>query len=106
MRIVSWNVNGLRAVVKKGFLEWFNIDQPDVLCLQETKAHPDQLDAEVLEPAGYRAYYNAAERKGYSGVSTWCKTEPLSVNHVELYLKNTTGIWLILLGLKTSLMKR
>ena len=79
MRVVSWNVNGIRAVVKKGFWDWFNLDTPDVLCLQETKAQPDQLDGSLINPLGYHAYYHSAERKGYSGVTTWCKTEPLSV---------------------------
>jgi len=79
MRIVSWNVNGIRAVAKKGFWDWFNMDQPDVLCLQETKAQPDQLDDELINPPGYHATYHSAERKGYSGVTTWSKTKPLSV---------------------------
>ncbi len=79
MRIVSWNVNGIRAATKKGLLDWFNIDQPDVLCLQETKAQPDQLDDELVDPAGYQAFYHSAERKGYSGVATWTRQEPLSV---------------------------
>lgn len=79
MRIVSWNVNGIRAVVKKGFWDWFNLDRPDILCLQETKAQPDQLDAELLQPPGYQAIYHSAERKGYSGVTTWTRQKPLSV---------------------------
>ncbi len=79
MRIVSWNVNGIRAVSKKGFWDWFNLDQPDILCLQETKAQPDQLAGELLEPDGYEAIYHSAERKGYSGVTTWTRIPPLSV---------------------------
>ena len=79
MRIVSWNVNGIRAVVKKGFWDWFNLDTPDILCMQETKAHPEQLEDNLINPLGYHAYYHSGERKGYSSVSTWCKKEPLSV---------------------------
>ncbi len=79
MRIISWNVNGIRAVVKKGFWDWFNLETPDVMCFQETKAQPDQLDESLTKPLGYHAYYHSAERKGYSSVATWCKTEPLAV---------------------------
>ncbi|MDT8390535.1 MAG: exodeoxyribonuclease III [Lentisphaeria bacterium] len=77
--IISWNVNGLRAVAKKGFLEWFQSESPDILCLQETKAHPDQLDASLLEVPGYHSYWAAAEKRGYSGVAVYSKTEPLRV---------------------------
>jgi exodeoxyribonuclease-3 len=76
LRLLSWNVNGLRAAHKKGFLEWFLRERPDVLCLQETKAAPDQLPAELKEVAGYRAYFASAERKGYSGVALYSRLEP------------------------------
>ncbi len=77
LRLVSWNVNGLRAAHKKGFLEWFRRERPDVLCLQETKAAPDQLPAELKEVEGYRARFVApAERKGYSGVAMYTRVEP------------------------------
>jgi exodeoxyribonuclease-3 len=79
MRLISWNVNGIRAVVKKGFFDWFVDASPDVLCVQETKAHPDQLTSDLRQPSGYHAYWNAAQRKGYSGVTTWSVEEPLSV---------------------------
>ncbi|RMF20379.1 MAG: exodeoxyribonuclease III [Deltaproteobacteria bacterium] len=82
LRIVSWNVNGIRACVKKGFLEWLAKDLPDVLCVQETKASPDQVPRAVherLDELGYKAYWHTAERKGYSGVATFCRTEPLFV---------------------------
>jgi exodeoxyribonuclease-3 len=75
----SWNVNGVRAAQRKGFLEWFHHTQPDVLCLQETKAHPEQLDTELSEPEGYHAYWASAERKGYSGVAVYTRKEPVSV---------------------------
>jgi exodeoxyribonuclease-3 len=76
LRLLSWNVNGLRAAHKKGFLEWFRRERPDVLCLQETRVAPDQLPAELKEVEGYRAYFVApAERKGYSGVALYTRLE-------------------------------
>ena len=79
LRILSWNVNGIRAALKKGFLEWMAEADPGVLCIQETKAHPDQLPASLKEVEGYRAYFASAERKGYSGVAIYTKREPASV---------------------------
>lgn len=79
MNIVSWNVNGIRAIAKKGFLEWLSECNPDILCIQETKAHPEQLADELMTPAGYRTYWASAEKKGYSGVSIFSKAEPESV---------------------------
>jgi exodeoxyribonuclease-3 len=82
LRLVSWNVNGLRAVHKKGFLEWFQREQPDILCLQETKSSPEQLPPELQAPQGYRAYFSShQERKGYSGVALYSKREPLNVSY-------------------------
>lgn len=75
---LSWNVNGLRAVLNKGFSEWLESQSPDVLCLQETKAHPDQVD--FAFPA-YHAYWNPAGKRGYSGTLTLSKTKPLSVTY-------------------------
>ena len=79
MKILSWNVNGIRAAQKKGFLDWLAKEGPDVVCVQETKAHPDQLDIFILNPPGYHVYWNAAERKGYSGVATFTKQKPEAV---------------------------
>jgi exodeoxyribonuclease-3 len=79
VKLISWNVNGIRAVAKRGFAEWLAEASPDVLCLQETRAQPEQLAAELCQPAGYRAWWHSAERKGYSGVATFCRVEPLSV---------------------------
>lgn len=75
----SWNVNGLRAAYRKGFQDWLDAVQPDILGLQETKCHPDQLTAEQRQPPGYHTYWASAERKGYSGVALFSKREPLSV---------------------------
>ena len=79
MRLISWNVNGIRAVTRKGFLDWMASESPDVLCIQETRAQPDQLVQKLRQPPGYHAYWNSAQRKGYSGVATFSKTEPLHV---------------------------
>ena len=78
-RILSWNVNGLRAVLKKNFLTWVQKESPDMLCLQETKVMPAQLPPDVLHFPGYQFDLNSAERPGYSGVATFSKTKPLSV---------------------------
>ncbi len=79
LKMLSWNVNGLRAVNNKGFLSWFKREAPDILCLQETKAHPDQLPPELLEVPGYQAYFVSAERKGYSGVALYSRIKPDSI---------------------------
>ena len=78
MRFVSWNVNGLRACIKKGFLDYFNEINADFFCLQEIKMSEGQLD---LELEGYEAYYNYAQRKGYSGTAIFTKYKPLSVKY-------------------------
>ncbi|MDR2431713.1 MAG: exodeoxyribonuclease III [Candidatus Margulisbacteria bacterium] len=81
MRLISWNVNGLRAAQKKGFLDWFERDRPAILCLQETKAQPAQLDAKLLNAPGYSAYWSSAEKKGYSGTVIYTQKKPLSIQH-------------------------
>lgn len=80
-RILSWNVNGLRAVWKKNFKEWLEQDGTDILCLQETKAQPDQLVDEIKNIDGYKSYYFSAGKKGYSGVAVYTKLEPLNVKY-------------------------
>ena len=79
MKIISWNVNGIRAVERKGFLDWLYKEDADIVCVQETKAHPDQLSDELLKPKGYNVYFNSAERKGYSGVAIFSKETPKNV---------------------------
>ena len=80
-KILCWNVNGIRAVQGKGFLEWLYAESPDILCLQETKAHPEQLSEDLREPRGYHSYWNNPERKGYSGVATFSKEPPRLVEY-------------------------
>ena len=87
MKIISWNVNGIRAAVKKGFLEWFKIESPDILCIQESKANEDQLSSEILESHGYFNYWHSGIKKGYSGVATFSKEEPLYVQIFESLIK-------------------
>ena len=79
MKLISWNVNGVRAVVKKGFLDWLEEEKPDIVCLQETKAHVDHLTSEILTDHGYHTYWHSGKKRGYSGVATFCKDEPLYV---------------------------
>lgn len=77
MKLISWNVNGLRAVLRKNFLDYLAEEQPDVLCLQETRADPN--DVEQLWPAAYTTYWNAAQKKGYAGTAIFTKTRPVQV---------------------------
>ncbi len=79
MRIISWNVNGIRAVWKKGFLDWMQEESPDILCLQETKIQLDQLTDEMKEIDGYHSFFHQAEKKGYSGTAIYTKEEPIQV---------------------------
>jgi exodeoxyribonuclease III len=89
MRIICWNVNGIRANAKKGGFDWLINQSPDIFCLQEIKAHPDQLDAGVRNPPGYHSYFDHSKgRKGYSGVAVYSKVKPEKVEYglgVEKY---------------------
>ena len=81
MKIISYNVNGIRAAMRKGFIDWLKAANPDVICLQETKANFDQVEIEEIEKAGYPFHYwYSAVKKGYSGVAIFSKVKP---NHVE-----------------------
>ncbi len=81
MKIISWNVNGIRASAKKGFWEYFEAEDADIFCIQETKAHPDQLDASFLNRKGKTSYYSSGRKKGYSGTATYVKSEPSEVTY-------------------------
>ena len=76
MKLISWNVNGIRACVGKNFMEFFNEVNADIFCLQETKLQENQID---LQLDGYHQYWNYAKKKGYSGTAIFTKKEPLSV---------------------------
>ena len=80
MKIISYNVNGIRAAIKKGFLEWLKAANPDIICIQETKANKEQVPSEGFDLAGYPyQYWFSAQKKGYSGVAIFCKEKP---NHI------------------------
>ena len=79
--LVSWNVNGIRAIGRNGFLDWLEHEKPDILCVQETKANTDDVPGEIRLPKGYGSVWQQAKKKGYSGVATYfrSKLEPISV---------------------------
>lgn len=82
IRLLSWNVNGIRAIHKKGFVDWVLKENPDILCLQETKAHPEQLPKELLNINSYDSYFSYSKiKKGYSGVAVYSKLKPLDVKY-------------------------
>jgi len=81
IKVLCWNVNGIRALKNKGFLQWLQKETPDIICLQETKVQPDQVDNDLREPNGYHTYWNYAEKKGYGGVATFSKSEPVDVKY-------------------------
>lgn len=81
MKIITWNVNGIRAASQKGFYEFWEKEKPDIFCLQETKVHPDQLQAAARSPLGWKSYWSAADRPGYSGVATFSRETSRSVDY-------------------------
>lgn len=76
MKIISYNLNGIRSAMSKGLLEWLQTENPDVFCIQESKAQPEQIDTLAMQELGYHSYIHSAEKKGYSGVCIFCKQEP------------------------------
>lgn len=90
--LYSWNVNGLRAQEKKGFLDWLSNSKADVVGLQETKSHVEQLSENLLHPPGYQSYFKSGERKGYSGVAIYTRLKPIQViDHFEDEILNAEG---------------
>jgi exodeoxyribonuclease III len=81
IKILCWNVNGIRAAKNNGLLDWLQKESPDILCVQETKAHPEQLDELLKHPPGYQVYWNHPERKGYSGVATFTREIPSIIDY-------------------------
>lgn len=79
VRIISYNVNGIRAAIKKGFIDWLKTDPADIICLQETKAEKDNLDCSFLQELGFKDCWYSAQKKGYSGVAVFSKIEPDNV---------------------------
>ncbi|MFZ9263336.1 MAG: endonuclease/exonuclease/phosphatase family protein, partial [Chitinophagaceae bacterium] len=76
MRIISYNVNGIRAAIKKGFIDWLKTDPADVICIQETKASKEDVDISAIQEMGYHDYWFSANKKGYSGVAVFTKVKP------------------------------
>jgi exodeoxyribonuclease-3 len=95
-RIYSWNVNGIRACARKGFFDVLRDSDADIFCVQETKAQPEQLSDDFLEPEGYRTYWASADRRGYSGVAVYTRSEPLAVARMEIPRFDSEGRALIL----------
>ncbi len=79
MKIISYNVNGIRAALKKGFADWLSENDFDIVCIQETKAQPEQVDISEIEALGYKAYWFSAQKKGYSGVAVFTKIDPINI---------------------------
>jgi len=79
INLLSWNINGIRSIYKKGFIEWVKLYDPYILCLQETKAAESQLSSDLINIEGYNSYFCAAEKKGYSGVAIYSKLKPTRV---------------------------
>lgn len=96
MTIISWNVNGIRAAEKKGLFSFLQDAQPDIFCLQETKAHPSQLTADFLEPGEYRSHWSSAQKAGYSGVVIYTKIPPLSASLLDNARLDEEGRGLVL----------
>lgn len=83
-KMISWNVNGIRAAEAKGLYKWMKIENPDILCLQETKAYPEVLTNKFIDREGYFSYFASAQKKGYSGVVTYTKVEPNEVRFMGI----------------------
>ena len=81
MRIITYNVNGIRAAIKKGFIDWLKTDPADIICIQEVKAHEADIDRVAIESAGYRPFFFLAQKKGYSGVGILTRIEPTNVEY-------------------------
>jgi exodeoxyribonuclease III len=89
MKLISWNVNGIRAALKKGFADFVKKENPDVLCIQETKAHPDQVDKILTDYEHH--FWNSAEKKGYSGTAIFSRIKPVSVTYGDEPMKDNEG---------------
>ncbi|HDQ15277.1 MAG TPA: exodeoxyribonuclease III [Sediminispirochaeta sp.] len=94
--IVSWNVNGIRAAEKKGLLEYMQKENADIVCLQETKAKPEQLSEELLQPLDYTSYFASAEKAGYSGVAVYTRLKPREVKLFDVQEFDSEGRALVL----------
>ena len=85
MKIISYNINGIRAAIKKGFIDWLKLESPDVLCLQEIKAMENQFDVKLFDELGYKNFWYPAQKKGYSGVAILSK---FAIKNVKMGIGN------------------
>ena len=85
MRIISYNVNGIRSAINKGFLDWLKTDPADVICIQETKAQQENVDHAPFNDIGYTNYWFSAQKKGYSGVAIFIKIKPVHMKKMQFY---------------------
>ncbi|WP_185877533.1 exodeoxyribonuclease III [Blattabacterium cuenoti] len=81
MKIISYNVNGIRSVINKGFVNWINKNNPDIICLQEIKAYSNQINTSIFDHIGYNHYWHSSKRKGYSGVGILTKEKPINIKY-------------------------
>src|SRR5690606_24579108 len=95
MKLISWNVNGIRSVFAKGFVEWFTRESPDILCLQETKAQIEQFPPELVAHENFQIVHSSAEKKGYSGVATISREKILDTKKIEKHEYDSEGRVLI-----------
>jgi exodeoxyribonuclease-3 len=95
MKLISWNVNGIRSVYNKGFVEWFSKESPDILCLQETKADFEQFPLELRQMQDHAIFHSSAEKKGYSGVATFSRSKLLDTKKIEKHCFDSEGRVLI-----------
>lgn len=95
MKLISWNVNGIRSVYNKGFLEWFTRESPEIVCLQETKADYEQFPLEIREMKEHEIFHSSAEKKGYSGVATFSREKILDTKKLEKHCFDSEGRVLI-----------
>lgn len=96
VRILSWNVNGIRAAYKKGIVDWLTKEKPDILCVQETKAMKEQLSEDLVNVKGYNSFFSSAEKKGYSGTATYTKFNPEKVvNGIGIKKFDSEGRFLV-----------
>lgn len=96
MKLISWNVNGIRACQKKGFLDFIDNQKPDILCIQETKADKEQLEPILHKPFGLNSFWSSAVKKGYSGVATYSKKRPQEVTYgIEISKFDSEGRFVI-----------
>ena len=98
MRIISYNLNGIRSAISKGLFDWLQTEQPDVFCIQESKAQPEQIDVMTMQELGYQSYIHSAEKKGYSGVAIFTRVDGSAMRFFFLRPESCTSAVLLSAG--------